>query len=80
MVGFKWGEQDGVQDGNKDRTMITTYSANGYYLPHHLDLPTGLGGFTSYSGAENTEDANECQGDGPDQCTNADQSYQLFVR
>ncbi len=80
VVGFKWGEADGAQDGNKDRTMITTHKANGYTYDHHVDLPTGLGGFTSYSGSENYEDANECQGDGPDQCTNADQDYQLFVR
>jgi len=80
VVGFKWGEADGAQDGNKDRTMITTHKANGYSIDHHVDLPTGLGGFTSYSGSEATEDANECQGDGPDQCTNADQNYQLFVR
>jgi hypothetical protein len=80
VVGFKWGEADGTQDGNKDRTMITTHKANGYAYDHHVDLPTGIGGFTSYSGSENYEDANECQGDGPDQCTNADQNYQLFIR
>ena len=78
ILGFKWGEADGAQDGNKDRTMITTFSANGH--THHIDNPTGLGGFTSYNTSENYEDCNECQGDGPDQCTNSAQHYQLFVR
>ena len=78
VLGFKWGERNGVQDGNKDRTMITTNFANGNN--HHVDSPTGLGGFTSYGSSENYEDVNECQGDGPDQCSNANQNYQLFVR
>ena len=80
VVAFKWGERDGVQDNNKDRTMITTFLANGYSVDHHIDLPTGLGGFTSYGSSENYEDVNECQGDGPDQCSNSDQDYQLLVR
>ena len=80
VLAFKWGERDGVQDGNKDRTMITTHLANGYSTAHHIDLPTGLGGFTSYGSSENYEDANECQGDGPDRCTNGSQDYQLLVR
>ena len=78
VVGFKWGERDGVQDGNKDRTMITTFHANGD--SHHVDSPTGLGGFTAYSSNQNHEDANECQGDGPDVCSNGVQHYQLLVR
>ena len=78
VLGFKWGERNGVQDGNKDRTMITTNFANG--SNHHVDSPTGLGGFTSYSSSENYEDVNECQGDGPDRCSNSEQNYQLFVR
>jgi hypothetical protein len=78
IVAFKWGERDGVQDGNKDRTMITTYRANNSL--HHVDLPTGLGGFTSYGSSEHYEDANECQGDGPDQCSNSSQNYQILVR
>jgi hypothetical protein len=78
VLGFKWGERDGVQDGNKDRTMITTHNANGN--THHVDAPTGIGGFTSYSSSENYEDCNECQGDGPDQCSNGTQNYQLYVR
>ena len=81
VVGFKWGEANGAQDGNKDRTMITTYRANGYSTPHHIDLPTGLGGFTAYGSSENYEDANECQGDGPERCgAHTDQNYQLLVR
>jgi hypothetical protein len=78
VIGFKWGEADGTQDGNKDRTMITTNFANG--SNHHVDSPTGLGGFTSYSGSQNSEDANECTGDGPDQCSNGTQNYQIYVR
>jgi hypothetical protein len=80
VLAFKWGERDGVQDNNKDRTMITTYYPNAYSTAHHIDWPTGLGGFTSYGSNENYEDANECQADGPDQCTNSTQNYQLFVR
>ncbi len=80
VVAFKWGERDGVQNGNKDRTMITTYKANGYSVNHHIDLPTGLGGFTAYNSAEHYEDSNECQADGPNQCTNGSQDYQLLVR
>ncbi len=78
VLGFKWGERDGVQDGNKDRTMITAYNSNG--VTHHVDNPTGLGGFTAYGASQNYEDDNECQGDGPDQCANAAQDYQLFIR
>ena len=78
VIGFKWGERDGVQDGNKDRTMITTHNANG--STHHVDSPTGIGGFTAYSSNQNFEDSNECQRDGPDQCSNANQNYQLYVR
>ena len=74
VIGFKWGEANGVQDGNKDRTMITANFSNGNN--HHVDSPTGLGGFTSYNSNENYEDANECQGDGPDNCANGTQNYQ----
>jgi hypothetical protein len=77
-LGFKWGEKDGVQDGNKDRTMITTHNANGHI--HQVDYPTGLGGFTSYGSKKVYEDANDCQKDGPDQCSSTDQNYQLFIR
>ena len=78
VVAFKWGERDGVQDGNKDRVMITTSFANAYN--HHVDLPTGLGGFTLFQGGEQYEDVNECQGDRPYVCSNGNQNYQLFVR
>jgi hypothetical protein len=44
---FKFGEVDGAQDGNKDRTMIAWH-------PHDtnqpVDCPTGLGCFTNRSG------------------------------
>ena len=78
IIAFKWGERDGVQDSNKDRVMITTALANG--SNHHVDLPTGLGGFTLFQGGQQYEDVNECQGDRPYVCSNADQNYQLFVR
>jgi hypothetical protein len=45
---FKYGEKDGVQDGNKDRTMIAWHrhdAANG------VDGPSGLGCFTNRGGA-----------------------------
>jgi len=80
VLAFKWGERNGVQDQNKDRAMITTYLANGYSTPHHIDFPTGLGGFTAYHANQNFEDANECQAEGPNFCTNGTQNYQLFVR
>ena len=77
-LGFKWGERDGVQDTNKDRVMITTANANG--SNHHVDSPTGLGGFTLLSGSQRPEDVNECQGDHPTACSLTAQSYSLFVR
>ena len=80
VLAFKWGEADGVQDGNKDRVMITTHLANGYSTPHHVDMPTGLGGFTLFSGGEQHEDVNECQLDRPYLCTLADSNAQLWVR
>jgi len=77
-LGFKWGEVDGAQDSNKDRVMITTANANGQ--AHNVDAPTGLGGFTAYNASQNPEDANECQGDGPNVCANTTQNYGLWVR
>jgi hypothetical protein len=77
-LGFKWGEANGVQDGNKDRVMITTANANG--AAHHVDNPTGLGGFTALGAALHSEDVNECQGDSPNVCTNGTQNYGLWVR
>lgn len=79
-VAFKWGERDGVQDGNKDRAMIyVDTAARCGSTTQHVDCPTGLGGFTLI-GSELTEDANECRGDSPATCTNGVQHYQLWVR
>lgn len=87
QLAFKWGEADGEEDGNKDRTMVTTRLANGDHDgtdERHVNRPTGLGGFVSYGTRDppevHTEDCNECQGDGPDTCDNDVQNYQLFVR
>lgn len=77
---FKWGEKDGVQDDNKDRTMITTKRANGQG-DGNVSRPTGLGGFADRdSDGISREDCNECQGDAPANCTKSDENYQLFVR
>jgi hypothetical protein len=76
-LGFKWGEADGQQDGNKDRVMITGNNSNA--SNHHVDSPTGLGGFTA-RGSLISEDVNECNGDAPNDCANGNQNYGLWVR
>lgn len=63
---FKWGEADGVQDGNKDRAMISYVTGSGT----DVDAPKGIGCFTSFGSgysnarfrdivptAQNTEDS-----------------------
>jgi hypothetical protein len=63
---FKWGEADGVQDGNKDRAMISYVTGGGT----DVDAPKGIGCFTSFGSgysnarfrdivptAQNTEDS-----------------------
>ena len=44
---LKYGEADGAQDGNKDRSMIAWHRHN---QADNVDSPTGLGCFTSLSG------------------------------
>jgi hypothetical protein len=44
---FKFGEKDGVQDGNKDRSMIAWHR---YNAGDNVDAPAGLGVFTNRSG------------------------------
>jgi hypothetical protein len=45
---FKYGEKDGVQDGNKDRTMIAWHRHD---AGDGVDGPSGLGCFTNRGGA-----------------------------
>ena len=44
---FKFGEKDGVQDGNKDRVMIAWPRYNNY---DSVDYPAGIGTFTNRGG------------------------------
>jgi len=46
---FKFGERDGVQDGNKDRTMI---SAARFNQADPVDCPTGIGCFTYHDSSQ----------------------------
>lgn len=45
---LKFGERDGAQDGNKDRSMIAWHRHNS---ADNVDAPAGLGCFTNRSGA-----------------------------
>jgi hypothetical protein len=49
IILFKFGEADGVQDGNKDRTMI---AAANYNQADPVDCPTGLGCFTYHDSSQ----------------------------
>jgi hypothetical protein len=49
---LKYGEQDGAEDGNKDRTYISTRSRGN--SGNRLDYNDGLGSFVSFSGNEHT--------------------------
>jgi hypothetical protein len=49
---FKYGERDGAQDGNKDRSMITTESGSS----SDVDTPKGIGCITNQSGTINYRD------------------------
>lgn len=79
-IGFKWGEADGQQDTNKDRTAITVGSST-VSLSANVDAPRGLGGFTNRTADGVTyKDLNACNGDAPSDCSATAQSYYLFVR
>lgn len=79
-IGFKWGEADGQQDGNKDRTAITVGNAT-VSLSANVDAPRGLGGFTNRTSDGITyKDVNACNGDAPSDCAATAQAYYLFVR
>jgi hypothetical protein len=49
---FKWGERDGVQDGNKDRSMISWDTSGA----SDVDAPKGVGCITNQSGTINYRD------------------------
>lgn len=77
---FKFGERDGAQDGNKDRSMIA-------YHPHdsgwNVDYPIGLGCFTNRSGTIDYRDivpsANYADYP-PNSISGAPHHYTLWVR
>ena len=46
---FKFGEYDGIQDGNKDRSMIAAHRSNG---ADGVDAPGGIGCFTSHDASQ----------------------------
>jgi hypothetical protein len=46
---FKWGERDGVQDGNKDRSMIAGHRHD---TSDNVDGPAGIGCFTYHDGTQ----------------------------
>ena len=54
VILFKFGEADGMQDGNKDRVMIAWHRHN---QTDNVDAPTGLGSFTNRSGQIDYRDA-----------------------
>lgn len=49
VILFKFGEYDGVQDGNKDRSMIASHYHNG---GQNVDGPSGIGCFTYHDGSQ----------------------------
>lgn len=77
---LKWGERDGAQDGNKDRTMIAWHR---YNQADNVDSPNGLGCFTNRSGTLDRRDivptANRADYP-PGSITGAPFHYTLWVR
>ena len=75
---FKYGERDGAQDGNKDRSMIYTESGSA----SDVDTPRGVGCFTNRSGTLNYRDITPIANAGdfpPDSITGTHQ-LTLWVR
>ena len=78
---IKFGEKDGAQDGNKDRSMIASHSYDG---GHNVDAPAGLGCFMSTgSGDRRYRDivpwANK-QDDAPHTISGTPLAYTIWVK
>ena len=77
---FKFGEFDGAQDGNKDRTMIAWHR---YNFTDNVDLPAGLGNFTNRNGNIDYRDIQPYaqRSDWPDaNITGGPYNYSIWVR
>ena len=79
IVLLKYGERDGVQDTNKDRSMICGYN---YAAGDGVDSPEGLGCFTLLSGTQYYRDivpsANAADNP-PSSITGAPLNYTLWI-
>lgn len=80
IILLKWGERDGAQDGNKDRTMIAWHRHD---AADNVDAPNGLGCFTNRSGTLDRRDicptANR-QDYPPNSIAGAPFNYTLWIR
>jgi hypothetical protein len=77
---FKFGEKDGVQDGNKDRSMIAWHR---YDAADNVDVPAGLGTFTNRGGTidyRNIVPAAQRQDFPPSTITGGPYNYSLWVK
>lgn len=79
IILLKFGERDGVQDSNKDRSMIAWQR---YNYSDNVDSPSGIGCFTLYNGAAKYRDIvpNANAADYPSNITGAPYAYTLWVR
>lgn len=82
IVLLKFGERDGVQDNNRDRSMITSHS---YDQGDNVDSPAGLGTFASGSTLggiyyrDITPDANQADAP-PNSISGAPLNYTLWIK
>ena len=77
---FKFGEYDGTQDSNKDRTMITSHRHD---AGDNVDAPSGLGCFRSSATHQVWRDVvphAQQQDEPPTNITGAPYNYTLWVR
>lgn len=81
IILFKYGEYDGAQDVNKDRTMIAWHRHN---AADGVDAPGGIGCFTNRSGTLDYRDIIPTVSGGgdfpPANISNAPYNYTLWVR
>ena len=78
---FKFGESDGVQDANKDRTMIAGHR---YNVTDNVDTPWGLGCFTNLGGTIHYRDivpiAQNANDYPPNAITGAPHAFSIWVK
>jgi len=78
---FKFGEYDGAQDGNKDRTMIAGHR---YNVTDNVDTPWGLGCFTNLGGTIHYRDivpvAQNANDYPPNAITGAPHAFSIWVK